>query len=96
MATHHILLFFLVLKCKSETGKSNDGTLTPAFSLLIRKNGANREVLLVIRGSLELMDWSININDREKDKMQSFTYLKGDYCPSTEPEEVEGQVGVIV
>lgn len=50
-----------------------DGSLCPAFALVVR-NGTAREALLVIRGSSNLTDWRINVTRN----VTTFSYRSGD------------------
>jgi hypothetical protein len=67
-----------VLFCMNETTKLPDGSKCPAFALVARTNGIGgltngKEALLVIRGSVSIMDWGINL----KENPMSYTYYGG-------------------
>ena len=54
---------YTVIMCQNETSLLRNGTKCPAFALLAKTSGAEKEVQLIIRGTHQVMDWSINLNE---------------------------------
>jgi len=72
-----------VLVCVNDSKKLPNGTKVPAFALLARTNSSTgeKEALLIVRGTHQAMDWSINLSEEP----HSFTYKAGSLTSSLSP-----------
>jgi len=72
--------------CQNDTSSLPDGTKSPAFAMLARNDENEKEVQLIIRGTHQVMDWSINLNE---DPVE-FSYAFGEARPGSTIEMVQG------
>ena len=75
-----------VIMCQNDTSSLPDGTKSPAFAMLAKNDENEKEVQLIIRGTHQVMDWSINLNE---DPVQ-FSYAFGEARPGSTIEMVQG------